>query len=168
MLRQDLSSHFCCFRGRRRHTGAICAHYFPAEWFLLIGHFYHKDFAVQSQICACHRQSRSPLSCSCFRSNSFQTLFLCVVCLCDSGIQFMAPACIISLKFIINLCRRLEFFFQAVCPYQRRRPVHSVKFLNFIRDIDIWRSIIQFLFCQLPAEYLRKLIQRHRLQRSRI
>ena len=80
----------------------------------------------------------------------------------------MTSAGVVSLKFIIYLCRSLQFFFQAVCSYKRSRSVHLIEILYLLRDIKVGGSVVQFLFYQLITEYMPKFLGRHGLQSPRI
>ena len=135
---------------------------------MLIRAFYHVYITVQTQVCTGHGQCRSPLSGSCLCSYAFQALFLGVISLCNSGIQFVASGSIISLKFVVNFCRSIQCFFKAISPYQRGRTVHFIKIQNFLRNIKICSLIIQFLFYQFITKYMFQFFCGHRLQRAGI
>ena len=85
---------------------------------------------------------RAPLACPCFRSHSCKTLLFGVICLSYGRIQLMTSAGVVSLKFIIYLCRSLQFFFQAVCSYKRSRSVHLIEILYLLRDINVGGSVV--------------------------
>ena len=73
----------------------------------------------------------------------------------------MASACIISLEFIIDLRRSLEFLLQAVGAHQRRGTVHLIEVKDLLRDFNIGVVVVQFLLHKFIAEYRAKLLSRH-------
>ncbi len=75
----------------------------------------------------------------------------------------MAATGIVSLEFIINLRRGLQLFLQTVRTYQRRRTVHLIKLLDFLRNVDIRIRIVQFLPHQFLTEHAAEFFKRHRL-----
>ena len=110
----NLTPHICEHRRGRCHFCSISTHDFAPERLLLVRTLHHIYLTVQTEIGTRHGESRAPLTCSCFRRHALQPLLLRVVRLSDSRIQLMASGSIISFKFIVNVSRRIEFFFQAV------------------------------------------------------
>ena len=168
MLRQDFSSHLREFRRRGRHFRTIGTHHLPAERLLLIGHLYHINLTVQAKIGTGHGKSRAPLPCSRLRGNALQPLLLGIEGLGYGRIELMAAAGVVSFKLVINFRRRLQLFFQTICPYQRGRTVHLIELPDLLRDIDVGIRIVQLLLYQLIAKYPPQLLKRHGLQRTGI
>ncbi|KAF5084164.1 hypothetical protein DSECCO2_80310 [anaerobic digester metagenome] len=80
----------------------------------------------------------------------------------------MTATGIISFKFIINLCRCLQLFLQAISTYQWGWAVHFIIILNLLRNINICIGVIQFLLYQLFTENRCQFFCRHRFQGTRI
>lgn len=119
MLGKDFSSHVGRLGRGRSYGRAVGTHHFTAERFLLVGDFYHVDFAVQMEVSACHGEGSAPLSGASLCGNTGQSLFFRVVSLSDRGIQFMAAGSVVSLKFVVNFCGSVQFFFQTVSADER-------------------------------------------------
>ena len=120
--------------------------------------------AVQPKIGAGHGQRCSPLAGAGLRSYPCKPLLLRIICLRDGRVELMAAARIVSLKFIVDLSRRIQLLFQTVRTHKRRRPVHLVEIQNFLRDIDIGIRVVQFLSRQLVTEHFPQLLESNRLQ----
>lgn len=60
--------------------------------------------------------------------------------------------CIISLKFIVNVSRCIQRFFQTICPGKRRGAIHFIKIPDLLRNLYICCGIIQFLSGKLLTE----------------
>ena len=86
----NLSSYFSFHAWRRNRLRSVSSDYLAALWLLFIGTPNLINAAVQTKICARHGHSGSPLAGSCFRSNAFKPLLLCVECLGDCRVQLVA------------------------------------------------------------------------------
>ena len=80
----------------------------------------------------------------------------------------MASGGVVALEFVVNMRRGPQFFFQTVCPDERRGTIHFVEIPDFLRDLDPGVGLIQFLADQLVAEHRPELFKSHRLKRSRV
>ena len=113
---QDFSPRFRPIRRRGEYIGAEGFHNVLSERFLVIRNFYHIHFQIQTKVGARFGQGSSPLSRSGFRGNPFQPLLFRVISLGHSGVQLVAAGSIVSFKFIIDLRRRIQRFFQIISP----------------------------------------------------
>ena len=86
MLGEDLSADLGVHRGRGSDSRAVGAHYLASEGLLLVGAFDHIYVAVESEVGASHRESRTPLTSTCLGGNAAKALLLCIVSLSDSRI----------------------------------------------------------------------------------
>lgn len=143
-------------------------HYLAAERLLLIGHLDHVHIALKPEVCACHRKRRAPLTRSGLGGHAAQTLLLRVVRLRDRGIELVRTGGVVSLEFVVYLCRSSERLFKAVRTDERRRTVHLIEREYFLGNIDVRRCVVKLLLCKLAAEYRGKLIDRDRLHRCGI
>ena len=168
MLCKDFSPDLGRLRGRWRHRSAIGTHNLTAEGLLFIRYLYHVNLTVQIKISTCHGKGCSPLSCSRLCGNTLQPLYFRIICLRNSRVQFMASTGVVSLKFVINLCRRLQLFFQTVCTNQRRGTVHFIETTDFLRNINVSIYVIQLLSDQLVTKNRAQLIKGHRFLCARI
>ena len=80
----------------------------------------------------------------------------------------MASGGVVSLEFIIYLCRCSEGFFKAVSSHQGRGSVHLVKVQDLLGNVNIRRCVVKLLFCKLCTEHMAQLIQGTRLQGCRV
>ena len=141
------------FVGRRgRDVRAVGTHHFTAEGLLFVGNLNHENLAVETEVCAGHRESRAPLAGAGFGCDALQALLLCVVGLRDRGIQLVRAGGVVAFKFVVNLSRGLQLFFQAVSADERRRTVHFVEIADFLRDRVELRVVVQFLLYKFFAE----------------
>ena len=164
VLCQDLSAHLRGVAGGGGDGGSVSSHNLSAEGFLLIGDFYHVDQAVQAQVGAGHGQGGAPLSRAGFCGDAFQSLLLGIVGLGDGGVELMASAGVVSLKFIVDLRRGLKLLLQAVGPHQGGRPVHFIEIADILRNGDISGGVVQFLRRQLVTEDCLEFFGCHGLQ----
>ncbi len=134
----DLPADVCIHGRRRRDFCTICPHHFAPERFLLVRNFYHIYLTVQVKVGTCHRESCSPLPGAGLGRYAFQALLLCIVSLGDGRVEFMAARSIITFKFVIDMCRGVQRFFQTVSSRQRRWTVHFIKVPDFFWNINIW------------------------------
>ena len=168
MLLQNLAADVRRLRRRGRYLRAVGAHDLAAERLLLIGYLHHVHVAVQPQIRARHGQRRAPLARAGLGGHALQTLILGVVRLRDGGIQLVAAAGVVALKFVINFRRRVQLLFKAVRARQRRGTVHLVEVQNFLRNRNFARVVVQLLLHELLAEHVLQLLGGHGLQRLRV
>ena len=168
MFRQNLLSHLRGHAGGGRNRGSVGSHDLTPERLLFVGNLHHVHQAVQAKIGTCHGKGCPPLSGACLRGDAFQPLLFGIICLGNGGIQLMASACVIALKLIIDFCRCLQFFLQTIRPHQGRGPVHFIKILDFLRNGNISRSVVQFLRNQFIAENPLQFFRSHGLQGTRI
>ena len=68
----------------------------------------------------------------------------------------MGTGGVVALELIVDLGRCAQLLFQAVCPDQRRRPIHLIEITDLLGDLDIRIGVVKFLLGKLPAEDLRK------------
>ena len=168
VLCKDFAADLCCFGRGRNDRGSVGAHHLTAEGLLLIADLDHINFAIQPKVRTGHGKRCAPLAGAGFRCDTFQPLILSIICLCDGGVQFMAAAGIIAFKLVVDFCRCLKLFFQAVCTDERRRTIHFVKITNFLGDLDVRGLIIQFLANKFLAEHTAQFFGGHRLESAGI
>ena len=130
---------------------------------MLIRAFYHIYLAVKIKVGASHRECRAPLTGSGFGSYTFKSLLFGIIGLCDCGIKLVRAAGVVTLKFIIYLCRSTELFFKAVCTNQRRRTVHLIEITDLFGNLKERCVIIKLLGDQFFTKYACKLFCLHRL-----
>ena len=119
MFSKNLLSDFCSCAWRRSDFCSVCTHNFTSEWLLFVRNFYHINLTVKSEIRACHRKCSTPLTGTGLCCNTFKPLLFCIISLCDSRVKFVASACVIAFKFIVNLSRCLQFFLKTICTDKR-------------------------------------------------
>ena len=164
----NLTAYLCGHGRRRDNICTIGVNDFLAVRLLLIRALYHVNLAVQVKILASHCQRSSPLTCTGLRRHTLETLRLGIICLCNGGIELVAAARVAALKFVINLCRRIQCFFQIICTHQRRRTEHPIVLAHFFRNVNIAVGLVEFLLCQLGAEHRLQICQLYRLVCCRI
>ena len=133
---------------------------------MFVGNFDHIHAAIKPEIGTRHGKRRAPLSRARFCRNPFQTLRFRIIRLRDRGIKLVASTRVVALEFIINLGRGIKRLFQSIRAHVRRRAVHFIKVPYFLRDLNIRRSIVQFLPRKLFTKDLGHLRLRHGVQRS--
>ena len=150
--------------GRGGHVGVEHPHNRFSERFLLIRAFHHVHVAVQTEIAACLAQSGAPLTGAGFRGYTGQTLLLGVISLGYGGIQLVRPGGVVALKFVVNLCRGVQRFFQLIGADQGGGTVHFVHVLHSLGNVDVLRGAVQLLLCQFLAENGEQVLQCDGLQ----
>ena len=128
---------------------------------MLVADLYHVDLAVQAQIGAGHGERSAPLAGSGLGGDTLEALLLCVVRLCDGGVQLMGAGGVVALKFVVDFCRGLKLFLQTVGPHQGRGAVHLVKVPNLLGNGDLPGVVVQLLADQLVAEHGTQVVKAH-------
>ena len=162
-LLENFPADICCVRGGRGYLCAIGAHDLAAEGLLFIGAFDHEHLQVQTQIGTCHAQCRAPLTGAGLGGDALESLLLGVIGLCNGGIQLMAAAGVVALKFVVDLCRCAELFLETVGAHERRGTIHLIEITDFLRDRDVGGVVVELLRHQLLAEDGAELFGGHRL-----
>ena len=80
----------------------------------------------------------------------------------------MAAAGVVALKLVINLRRRIQFFFQTVSADQRRRTVHFIETADLLRNFEKSCIVVQFLQNQFLTENACQVFCLHRLEGARM
>ena len=164
MLLQNFAADLRRVRRRRSYGSSVRSHHFAAERLLFVGDLDHVYFAVEMEKRASHGQRSPPLAGTGFRCHTLKALLLRVICLRNRGVQLMAAGSIVAFKLIVNVCRRVQRLLQKFGVNERRRTVHLVEIVDFVRNFKLSGCVVQFLFYQILAENARQLLCRHRLQ----
>ena len=161
MFGKDLSADRRSLRGRGSNRSTIGAHDFAAVGLLFVRDLDHEDFADQIKVGACHGKRRAPLPCPRFRGNALQALFLCVVRLGDSRVEFVAAGSVVAFKFVIDVGGRVQGLFQIVGADERSGAEHAIKIPDGRGDVDVRRGVVQFLPREFVAEDRAEFLKRH-------
>jgi hypothetical protein len=113
---QSIAAGFSIGAGAGYTFGSPGFHHYTAIGFLIIADFNHVNFQLNFEHGTGQCQSAPPLSGTGFGSDSVDTLFLIVISLGDGGVGFMASRRAGTLVFVKDFSRRIQSFFQIVCP----------------------------------------------------
>ena len=120
------ASYFGCSRRRRNNRSAIGMHNRLAVRFLLVAGVDHEDRQVESEVFASDGQSRTPLTGASLGGHVLDTLFLIVIGLRNSRVQFVRTHRADTFILEVNLRGCIQGFFQTAGAYQRCRTVNTI------------------------------------------
>jgi len=117
--------------------GSVGFHHHAAVGLAVKAYFDHVYFAFHVEEFTGNRKCDAPLTGAGLGGNTLDTLFLVVIGLRNSCIQFMAAGRAGTFVFIIDSGRRIQFLFQLIGAMQNGRTVRPVIVLYFIGNFDI-------------------------------
>ena len=145
MVCQDLTSGF---RTHTRGGNNLCSeslHDRTTVGLLVVTNLYHINGKFKSELTAGIRQSRSPLSGSCFGGYVCNTFVFAVPSLGKSGIKFVRANGTYAFVLEIYVCRRIKSLFESVSSYKRCASVAFVLLSNLIGNGNPRIRLVKFL-----------------------
>ncbi len=135
-------------RGHGRRRSDRCAeslHDRTPVGLLLITYLYHIDRTVNAELLRRIAERTAPLTGTGFRRQIGNSLFLRIIGLCDSGIQFMAAGGRNRFILEIDMGRSPKGLFQFVGSHERSAPVGSILLADRFGDRNPFVRLVEFL-----------------------